>query len=136
MSLNIMIEMQEVINLVYKYADTPKYMPTGSAIICTPPVTDTDLDIVIIYNGALSAKLQENFYEISPHGEYPNQEIKACYRKGRINVIAVADNQAFDRWVKATQLAAMMNLREKNQRMLLFQFITEGRTRGDNAVVY
>jgi len=136
MSINVLLMTTEVISLVYEYADIKRHIHTGSAVICTPPVEDTDVDIVVIYCGMLSAALQAANYEVSPHGEYPNQEINACYRKGRVNVIAVRDEDSFNKWVKATQLAAMMNLKEKNQRMLLFQFITEGVTRGPNPIWY
>lgn len=103
---------------------------TGSVVICDPPVKDTDIDIVFEYDAATSWKLQnEDGFVVSDHAEYPNNNIKACYRKGNINLIAVDDTFTLRLWEKATRLARIMNLKEKHQRVILFQFITEGMVR-------
>lgn len=123
--------MKTVEQLVAEYGDYPdKILITGSSVICDPPVTTTDVDYVVVYNGALSAYLQSHGFDVSTHAEYPNDEIRACYRRDNINVIAVATVEDWDHWHLAHKLAKHMNLLEKHQRTTLFQFITEGIVRG------
>lgn len=120
----------EFCNIVGSYADNKVWFPTGSRVTCLPPVTDTDIDVVCIYNGAFSAALQSAGFEITPHSEYPNDNLAACYRKGHLNIIACRDIPTYESWRKATALASVMNLQEKHQRIILFQFVTEGKVRG------
>jgi hypothetical protein len=107
---------------------------TGSSVTVDPPVTDTDIDIVVVYSGDMSHRLQGHGFEITPHEEYPNEQIKAVYRKGNVNIIAVDTREDYERWLSATKLATAMNLTEKRQRILLFQFLTEGHLREDTSV--
>lgn len=110
---------------------TAPYFLTGSRVIVNPPITDTDIDVVIWYEPSMSEVLQANGFEITPHEEYPNETIKAVYRKGEINVIAVDTMEDYNRWLSATRLGTLMNLTEKRQRVLLFQFLTEGTVRSE-----
>ena len=122
--------LEELNELMNVYADNDSMLLTGSSITCFPPVEDTDIDVVIVYNGKLSSQLQAHGFTIADHAEYPHQGISACYRKGKVNVIAVRTSDDFKLWVKATHLASHLNLLEKHQRVALFQFVTEGVIRG------
>ena len=125
-------EVYEFSNLLAKDQWVAEYwLLTGSRIICNPPVEDTDIDIVFIYNAKFSLVLQEAGFTITPHQDeiYPNQEIAACYRKGKCNLIAVRTKGDYDRWEAATKLATALNLQQKEQRVKLFQYMTEGKIR-------
>lgn len=104
------------------------YFQTGSRVI-GGATDESDYDYVFVYSVDKSKALQQAGFVISPHEEYPGQRIKACYRKGAINLIGVEDQTDYDKWLKATRLACMMDLKEKHQRVTLFQFITEGKVR-------
>lgn len=113
-----------------------KFFQTGSRVITDPShySADTDIDLVCIYNDTLSGTLQRNGYVISPHAEYPNNNLAACYRKGRLNIIAVRDEQTYQQWFVATELGKLMRLDQKFQRVILFQFVTEGGVRGSDTI--
>ena len=108
---------------------------TGSSVVCTPPVTNTDVDYIVVFHEGLCEKLTALGYTQTPDPdqEYPNSSVAACFRKGHANVIAVITERAFHQWEMATLLAAAMNLQEKRQRVLLFQFLTEGSCRAPYA---
>lgn len=91
-----------------------------------------DFDIVVIYNWKFSVALQEAGFNITPHDEYPNDNLSACYRKGPVNIIACRDQETWDKWSKATDLAYAMRLKDKHARVILFQFVTEGKVRDWN----
>jgi len=107
---------------------TPRFY-TGSSVICDPPVLDSDRDMVVMYEENLDKQLRANGFLASDEIDaikYPNSSVRMCYRKGVFNIIAVDTEEAWDRWKAATRIATEMNLLEKKQRLILFQYITEG----------
>ena len=105
-----------------------KWHFTGSMLVHGIAANDTD--VVCLYDVQLSQELQAIGYSISPHEEYPNSNLSACYRKDNINIIACTDEHTYNKWLAASELLRIMQLREKYQRVTLFQYITEGGVRG------
>jgi len=105
---------------------------TGSAVICDPPVTDTDKDFIVCSNepSSLIDYLVENDFEISLNedGSYefnPNEGI-TCVRRGDLNLIVTSDYGFYLKYVDATKLAKKLNLLEKPKRIALFQYVLYG----------
>lgn len=123
-------------NSVFTVPDLPegtRYFRTGSSVICNPAVTDTDLDVVVVYSEELYLHLTLNGWMNCYNGEmgveYPNTKVFYALRKGPYNIIMVSDWDAYARWAKFTEVARFMNLKEKSQRVALGSFIIEGNIR-------
>lgn len=103
---------------------------TGSSYICNPPVTDTDIDIVVLTNNReelLNGILRFGGY-LQTDGRYSPSENNdfVSARVGNYNYIVVKDIDTFTRWKKATSLAKALNLRNKEDRITLFKAIVQG----------
>lgn len=110
------------------------FFRTGSSVIGGATST-SDTDIVVVYDRELDQVLRQAGWEgtddrMLDQGRYPNTSVEECYRFNEYNIIAVKDQEAYDKWYKFTQLACMLYLKEKSQRVMLAQFITEGNIRG------
>jgi hypothetical protein len=97
---------------------------TGSNYICNPPVTDTDIDTVILarpgYEGSLmSLGWQYQTSEV----EYDGMGAFQSYRKDNRNYIVTTDPRFYQRFVAATKAAKVLNLKDKQKRIELFQYI-------------
>ena len=115
------------------------HFQTGSRVICNPPVMDTDEDYVFIWSGETDTHLRKAGYIVSQEAEgkkYRNSSVIQVYRKGNVNLIAVADKTNYERWYLATRVATKMNLLDKPHRVMLFQLITEGRIRDTDIELY
>jgi hypothetical protein len=99
--------------------------PTGSFVICDPPVLDTDIDVVWLVKdfAACSSSLQADGWEICGE-EYSDADgtFKA-WRKENLNYILVTDKNKFAEWIVATNLAKQLNLLNKEDRIALFSVI-------------
>ncbi len=107
---------------------------TGSSVICNPPVTDTDIDVVILANDPEEVKcfLEDEGWAICGSKEgYGNDSSFTAYRKGKDNYIIVEDQAEFDRWEAATLLAQKRNLLKKEDRIKLFSHIRAGTSHKD-----
>lgn len=116
------------------YVDIPNELwrgiyQTGSSVICNPPITDTDIDFIICENGG-GIELHEfligqGFHRSNQDAEEYDMESEGfvCYRKDNINLIITTNYDWYLKWVKATELAKKLNLREKEQRITLFKCI-------------
>lgn len=94
-----------------------RFFRTGSRVICTPPVMDTDADIVVYDpTGALSLR---NWTEATTDSDYDGGV--RTFRLGEVNLIVVDEEDDFKRWQVATQIASRMNLKSKPERIALFQ---------------
>ena len=103
---------------------------TGSAVICNPPVTNTDKDFIIcaINPGNLIEFLDHNGFKISHNEGYdfnPDSGI-TCLRRLNINLVVTGDYEFYLKFVNATILAKKLNLLEKSQRIALFQYVLYG----------
>ena len=106
-----------------------KIEPTGSNYICNPPVTDTDKDYLILpVEGEfdnLIVSLQDDDWE-APHKGYEDSNfISLKKRLGAtlINLIIIRSEVEFDAYVYATKIAKELNLREKDDRIKLFEIV-------------
>ena len=104
-------------------------IPTGSSVICSPPVLDTDRDYIYCVSSLEKAKIFLNGvgFKTSTQDaeEYYIQEegLFECYRKDNINLILTEDFDFYLKWCHATELATKLNLLDKKQRITLFKYI-------------
>lgn len=113
-------------NLSFIQSD-PICAPTGSRVICNPPVLDTDDDWLVWVPENLQDFAMRTLEEMgATHSDeqesYPDG---ICYRCGDVNPILIWDYDVFYRWVAATHYAAKLNLRDKAERTALFAAIVD-----------
>ena len=100
---------------------------TGSRVICDPPVLDTDEDYVVLGSKDGYAHLIKDGYCLqTPDRGYDISGFVSLH-KGNVNIIFTHDAEFYHSFVKATRLAKALNLREKKQRIVLFQAVLYGR---------
>ena len=103
--------------VIYKY-------PTGSRYICNPPPVGADNDTIVLasegYEQSLAA---EGFDYTMSEVDYGTQGLFLSWRKGEENFIITTDEELYNRFVKATDLAKLLNLGRKEHRVALFQAI-------------
>ena len=108
--------------------DIIAWKPTGSYIICSPPVENTDRDILIHVKDVhrVDTELSKQDWELCGK-DYPRQEEFGfvAYRKGIYNLIVTSNENYFYLFSQATDLAKKLNLKEKQQRIDLFHYIIE-----------
>lgn len=107
------------------------WSPTGSRVICDPPPTDTDEDWVCFqpqYDAAIAALEEDGFKSEGSPKFYTgnNRGSFRSLRKGNVNLILTDQREFFDLFVSATELAKRFNLREKADRIALFQVVLYG----------
>lgn len=114
-------------NIITELQPDGKGFFTGSRLV--DPERAVDIDIVILDYPDREARMAALGYERTGRDqEYPNSSLVQTYRKGDLNIIVV-DEASYPKWRKATALLVHMQLKEKHQRVTLFQFITEGQVR-------
>lgn len=109
------------------------HFPTGSRVICNPPVLDTDEDWAILAehttwgpaNKALYDKLTELGFTLEGD-KYKDASTFNSYRLFNINLIVFRDKREFDKYKLATNIATVLNLTKKEDRVHLFQMIRDG----------
>jgi hypothetical protein len=119
--------------MLKNYIDIPNELwrgiyQTGSSVICSPPVLDTDIDFVIcttsygkLYNFLKDHEFQRSCVEEEEY-DLESEEFE-CYRKGNINFIVTEDYEWYKKWVFATKVAKKLNLLKKEDRITLFKAI-------------
>lgn len=102
--------------------------PTGSRWVCTPPVMDTDIDIVVwVKNIPIYAQtLLDNGWSITIDDEtYGAAQTEIApfitARKGEYNLIVYAVEEGFRAFCAATYLAKQRNISDKDARVALFK---------------
>lgn len=119
------------------FTPAPICAPTGSRVICTPPVMDTDDDWLVFVPEALSedaiAFLEGRGATHSEQQDtYPDG---VCFRYGEVNPILIWDYDIFYRWVAATYWASRLNLTRKEERTLLFAAVVDGKVPLDDLIL-
>lgn len=105
------------------------YRPTGSWVMCDPPVLNTDKDYIILVNDFYSyaEELRDDYGFECTTGEYPvpveDASQFSTFRRGDINLIVTERKQFFDDFCDATELSTALNLLDKKQRIILFQYV-------------
>lgn len=133
-SSNLTISFPDSLREIREFVGEDNFCLTGSRIVCNPPILHTDLDIVLyyppFYDGSkpLQNLLQKHGFELSGR-DTEDYENFICYRSPNsdVNFIVVDKPEKFQNWIVATRLAKAMNLREKSQRCLLFEYIVNER---------
>lgn len=111
-----------------------RWFPTGSSFICNPPVTDTDIDFSILVKDLFEAgdyfheagwtvTVDDPEYVIEQNGELPF----ITARKGIFNLIIFADQGGYTAFGRATEVAKRLNVRDKADRVALFQAVCSDR---------
>lgn len=97
--------------------------PTGSRYICDPPVLNTDNDTIFLVNGYYDYDkiLLKDGWKRCADEEYEVGESFQAYRKGDENYIVTEDDSFYFCFVKATEGAKALNLKDKSDRIALFQ---------------
>lgn len=108
--------------------------PVGSAVTCNPPVTNTDLDFLVLANDwqpFLSQALRDG-WELSAYWE-SHDLLNAMetggfvsLRKGNMNILLTACEDFKKKFLVATSLAKRFNLLNKKDRIALFQGVLYG----------
>lgn len=120
---------------------------TGSREICYRPPKDTDDDYLILVDvdtyKTLYSELIEQGWKQGGYSHYSSkllpldpfppfehiQDKKAsvfhAFRKEEINLICTASTEYFENFKKATKLAKYLNLRDKDDRVTLFQAVIQ-----------
>lgn len=111
------------------------HFPTGSRVICNPPVMNTDEDYVLLVTHLTQAKeqLERKGYTMTTDESYKKapklmdfMSDFRTFRKGEENLIVVNHSDAYLKWKLATQLATRFNLQNKQDRIDLFKAIRFG----------
>lgn len=110
--------------------------PVGSRVTCDPAPTDTDEDFLahVFNHDRFAEKMAaEGFTTEGKPGFYTgnNNGGFISYRKGAVNIIATEEEEFFNLFMTATELAKRFNLLEKADRIALFQAILYG-VKADN----
>lgn len=112
------------------------YFPTGSRVICDPPILNTDEDWVVKVYDSQSLRefkklLKKDGWELCG-AEYENQGFGnmhngkfVAFRKGELNLIITESAVVYDRYKIATRVATKLNLISKDDRIALFQMIRD-----------
>lgn len=104
------------------------FAATGSNYICNPPVTNTDKDYIILPNDGKFTNLIESLkaYNWKFSTGYEDSDfisLKKQCGETLINLIIVKTKIQFDAYVYATKIAKALNLREKEDRIALFEIV-------------
>lgn len=95
---------------------------TGSREVCNPPVMDTDVDFVVLYQGSPMDIEDAGWMDTTGSNEsYGHSLTFSTYRSGEVNLIVVGECIEFTKWSIATVIAKAVNMRDKHQRIKLFQ---------------
>lgn len=104
--------------------------PTGSKFICNPPVLDTDEDWVVYTEEPklFHSELHKEGYTTS---QYYYRRLGTAFKAFRsphsnLNLIITPHKAWYDRFVEATDIAKSENLRDKTERVRLFELVLRG----------
>lgn len=107
--------------------DILAWKPTGSYIICSPPVENTDRDILIHVKdrSTFDYACQKDGWKFCGKEYAEAKGSFVALRKGIFNLILTEDESFYWLFSQATDLAKKLNLKEKQQRIDLFHYIIE-----------
>lgn len=109
----------------------PLRWPSGSAYIC-PQAGYNDLDFMMyleeVQVGAYRQSLLDAGWESCSAAEYPDRNKTGweAFRAGQWNLILCWNATQYMRWLAATELAKVLNLTTKEERISLFQSVRDG----------
>lgn len=116
--------------------------PTGSKVICNPPVLNTDEDWIVLCKDHefLERLIDQGWGDCRDDNQEPeidgldifgtvhrfnpyNEAGFIALRKGDLNLIVTHNVRFFSAFIEATELAKEMELNKKEQRVALFDYI-------------
>lgn len=109
--------------------------PTGSNYTCDPPVTDTDVDYLVLVQDLWQAvevleRVEDWCLCQGADGAYQNDKEYAntwyAMRKGNINLIMTDDPAWYQRAVHATTVCKQRNILDKADRIIVFRWLRDG----------
>ena len=107
-----------------------RWQGTGSRFICNPPVMDTDEDYICYFPSRLEVlgHLHNNGWEWTNNDGSHYKDIPdfLTFRKDHYNLIVTDDDRFYQLFCLATDVATIKNIREKEERIRLFQAILYG----------
>lgn len=100
---------------------------SGSRVICNPPVTDTDLDVVVLVDvGTAPVEFLDLGYA-DASGDYAvgmqTSRAFTSFRRGEVNLVVTSDPVLFERYKLATEWATKLNLKSKRDRAQFFELV-------------
>ena len=103
----------------------------GSQITCSPPVMDTDRDVMVLVHDAMELAVAAEMDGFSMGGSMPPVDCAAAFvyvsmRRGKDNLIFTGDQLFFDKFRAATAVSKRLNLLKKDDRIMLFQSVLYG----------
>lgn len=116
--------LKSVRDVPYKYYES--VFQTGSTIICSPPVTNTDEDWMFYTKDMSNFQwyLMENGFKQG--GSKGEQSYWSSWKKGKLNFLLTDDIDYYDKFETATKVATKLNLKDKSQRVTLFNYVMNG----------
>lgn len=102
------------------------YYPVGSAHVCEPPVDNTDVDWLVLFES--KTLLIDNINNMMSFGwrvsgDYPLDtsptQMWYSLKKGNLNLIVTYSSDRFLRFVAAAALCKAENFTDKNQRIMI-----------------
>lgn len=94
--------------------------------MCSPPVLDTDLDVVLLVerSGDVVLAIEDLGYTLTSSATYGALlDEFVCFRKGDVNLIVTCDVEGFRRWGLATRWCTELNLQSKTDRAAFFTLV-------------
>lgn len=110
---------------VFDSPEVKKVLHTGSRVICSPPPEDTDDDWMLLVHDFAHMDnhlLMNNWVPSLDPFEYDGMEegLFRSFRKGEVNILITDDEEYFESFKLATQVARDLNLMNKVDRKMLF----------------
>lgn len=109
----------------------------GSRVTVTPPVTDTDDDYVLLIEDYRDEAFRQSIENVMTANGWTLGGSKALnnsgfnkfqsWKKGDLNIILTRDEEWFNKMRCATLLCIELNLKEKSQRIRVFEAVVYGK---------
>jgi hypothetical protein len=102
----------------------------GSRATCNPPVLDTDRDVLVLIENCVLAGEACDRLGFVTSSSLLDQEARAMMfvsvKRDELNLIITDSQEFYRRFLAARSIAKRLNLREKSDRIALFQAVLYG----------
>ena len=101
------------------------WMRVGSTITCDPPVTGTDIDVLVLVKERDASTLGKLGFDLENGGAHyePSEGDFNSWRRGDLNLIVTDSLGFYNAFFLATKVAKTLNLLRKEDRVTLFQAV-------------
>lgn len=134
--LNELAEARKILAVIKDLPGVLIWEFVGSRITCDPAPTDTDCDVLVFTSdmpgivaylegnrGWTDCKIEYEANGIEVHSDEPF----CSYRQDELNLIITDDYSWFQRFMTATELCRMLNVMNKEHRIILFTVVRRGK---------